>query len=129
MNLTAEHRAHQIAQFASARIKDKGLTINLPRRWWGEERISSGLPVDGGMHLVAVLLGREGIEHHTAVRELEHHILLRRDRCPFHLGDKTKRKSETCTEKNYLSRYKNIHKNILMLIQVLGGLAQTQRVY
>lgn len=29
MNLSAEHGAHQIAQFASAGLKDKGLTINL----------------------------------------------------------------------------------------------------
>jgi len=29
MNLPAEHSAHQIAQFASAGLKDKGLTINL----------------------------------------------------------------------------------------------------
>jgi len=36
---------------------------------------------------VAVLLGRKGIEHHAAVGELEHHVLLRRDGGPFHLGE------------------------------------------
>jgi len=29
MNFPAQHSAHQIAQFASAGLKDKGLTINL----------------------------------------------------------------------------------------------------
>lgn len=51
-------------------------------------------PVDCGMHLVAVLLGRKGIEHHATVGELEHHVLLRRDGGPLHLDKESTQKIE-----------------------------------
>jgi len=54
---------------------------------------------------VAVLLGRKGIEHHAAVGELEHHVLLRRDGGPFHLGEGKARSGERALRKMVLQIY------------------------
>lgn len=45
------------------------------------------LPVNCGMHLVAVFLRRERIEHHAAIGQLKDHVLLRRYGRPFHLEE------------------------------------------
>lgn len=39
------------------------------------------------MHLVAVFLRRERIEHHAAIGQLKDHVLLRRYGRPFHLEE------------------------------------------
>lgn len=45
------------------------------------------VPVDCGMHFMSVLFRRKRIKHKTSVWECKYHVLLRRNRGPFHLRE------------------------------------------
>lgn len=50
------------------------------------------------MHLVAVFLRRERIEHHAAIGQLKDHVLLRRYGRPFHLEEVERKRDRVLME-------------------------------